>query len=91
VGIRTPKIRVVFLRFAFRFRLVFFAFRFLAMRLPPSFISASAEYSYRQKWLVRIELRDSTCDQMATVPLSFMEWVDRKIAPTKDSALHSLA
>jgi hypothetical protein len=36
LGIGTPKIRVDrFLRFAFGFRLVFFAFRFLAMRQPP--------------------------------------------------------
>jgi hypothetical protein len=45
----TPNIRVRFLPFAFRFLLVFFAFRFLAMRLPPGFILAGVEYRRQTK------------------------------------------
>jgi hypothetical protein len=33
----------------------------------------------------------SPCDQMVTVPLSFMEWVDRKITPIQNSALYPVA
>jgi hypothetical protein len=33
----------------------------------------------------------SPCDQMVTVPLSFMEWVDRKITPIKNTVLYSVA
>jgi hypothetical protein len=33
----------------------------------------------------------SPCDQMVTVPLSFMEWVDPKITPIQNSALYPVA
>ena len=33
----------------------------------------------------------SPCDQMATIPLSFMERIDRKIIPRQNSALYPIA